>query len=610
MGYKQLFFVLALLILLAAIVPIKADDTPPQSYITTVAWSPDGSKIAYSQNDGVVKVQNLVGQEMIHEFQGTSSTPINTLTFIDQGNSVIAGATDGVIRKWDINTDELLYTSQPSPFLITGLDLNPVHPNILAVIYYQGQLSLVDTDTGNVTLVLDAGGMGEDFDVDWNADGTQLATASGGTIALWDGSTGKRLSSILDLTGEQVDVDWNSHDINTIVAVTNVGTMKTWDTATGKVIKTFALNTTDGFPAVEFSPDGSKIVTTSYGGKLTIWDSETGDMLTIIENKGFLLTAAWSPDGTKIAYGGEAGELHIVDVSPELSSVPDITAVAWSPDGTRIVEGSTDGFLRVWDTSGEALLDLKGVTGTTRSVDWSPDSTKIVSGGDDKFVRVWDANTGDVLATMEGHEDVIESVDWSPDGTKIASTSFSDANTLRLWNGTNHTPIASFDAGLLFGAQWNPDSSKLVLAGQNGYVIVTDATTLATSSGSLSGGGILSVSWSSDGSKIASGNYTSQIEIWNSTATTKLATFNGHTDRVDAVAFSSNGQRLASTSNDGTLQIWDIATGQAIASFPKSIALTASIAWSPDGTKIAYGDSNSTIKILDVPEAEATPESP
>jgi len=62
---------------------------------------------------------------------------------------------------------------------------------------------------------------------------------------------------------------------------------------------------------------------------------------------------AWSPDGTRIASGGDDGTVQMWDASTGkrlLTYRSGAICVAWSPDGTRIVSGGIDGTLKVWQT--------------------------------------------------------------------------------------------------------------------------------------------------------------------------------------------------------------------------------------------------------------------
>ncbi|KAK3364026.1 HET-R [Lasiosphaeria hispida] len=110
---------------------------------------------------------------------------------------------------------------------------------------------------------------------------------------------------------------------------------------------------------------------------------------------------------------------------------------------------------------------------------------------------------------------------------------------------------------------------------------------------------VVSVAFSPDGQRLTSGSADKTIKIWDPTSGQCLETLQGHHSWVSSVAFSPDGQRLASGSFDKTIKIWDPTSRQCLETLQGHHGLVQSIAFSPDGQRLASGLSDKTIKIWD-----------
>ena len=60
---------------------------------------------------------------------------------------------------------------------------------------------------------------------------------------------------------------------------------------------------------------------------------------------------------------------------------------------------------------------------------------------------------------------------------------------------------------------------------------------------------------------------------------------------VRSVSWSPDGTRLATGSEDGTAKVWDAAGGRELLTLKGHTGQVHSVSWSPDGTRLATGES-------------------
>ena len=120
--------------------------------------------------------------------------------------------------------------------------------------------------------------------------------------------------------------------------------------------------------------------------------------------------------------------------------------------------------------------------------------------------------------------------------------------------------------------------------------------------------GVAAVSFSPDGSLLASGSSDGTILLWDMRSRERVATFGvaileRHTDGVAAVSFSPDGSLLASGLGDRTVLLWDVATREQVATLGHRLWVNA-VSFSPDGTLLASGLWHRTVLLWDVATRE------
>jgi dipeptidyl aminopeptidase/acylaminoacyl peptidase len=190
--------------------------------------------------------------------------------------------------------------------------------------------------------------------------------------------------------------------------------------------------------------------------------------------------AAWSPDGTKIAFDtnrspapGNEQRIWVMDAdgsNPIMLTTFNSGRPSWSPDGTKIaffgvIVGDAEIF--VMDADGSNQTRLTFSAGDDAHPSWSPDGSKIAffSRRDENaeiYVMDADGSNQTRLTTTIGATEWYP--DWSPDGAKIAFMSSRDGDfEIYVMNadGSNQTRL-TFNASDDWNPAWSPDGTKIL----------------------------------------------------------------------------------------------------------------------------------------------------
>ena len=108
-----------------------------------------------------------------------------------------------------------------------------------------------------------------------------------------------------------------------------------------------------------------------------------------------------------------------------------------------------------------------------------------------------------------------------------------------------------------------------------------------------------SVSWSSDGKRLATGSWDGTAKVWDLAGGRELHTLKGHTSRVGSVSWSPDGQRLATASDDATAKVWDAAGGRELLTLKGHTSPVGFVSWSSDGQRLATASYDGTVNLWD-----------
>ncbi|MCL2642605.1 MAG: NACHT domain-containing protein, partial [Candidatus Bathyarchaeota archaeon] len=112
-------------------------------------------------------------------------------------------------------------------------------------------------------------------------------------------------------------------------------------------------------------------------------------------------------------------------------------------------------------------------------------------------------------------------------------------------------------------------------------------------------GGIKSVTFSADESRILTASYDGTVREWDRETGKCLRIFKGHTNGVESAVYSLDGTRILTASWDKTVREWDRETGQILHTFVDHNSAVSSAVYSVDGKRILSASEDNTVREWD-----------
>lgn len=343
--------------------------------------------------------------------------------------------------------------------------------------------------------------------------------------------------------------------------------------------------------SASWSPDGTRMLTTSRDRTAIIWHSDPKKLpITLKKHLDSVFGGAWSPDGTQVLTVSRDRSAVLWDergtpLATLIGHTEGLSGGAFGPDGHSVVTCGLDQTARLWSSGGRQLAVLKGHTAEVVGCSFSPDGKQVLTQSLDGTVRLW-APRERAVQTLRGHDLSIKAGAWSPDGAKLVTASMD--RTAQVWSrdGSLLATLRGHD-GAVVSAAWGPDG-QIVTAGWDSTARVWDASgrlvaTLMHTLKAAQNDFLSSASWSPDGRRILTTTWGRKVWLWDPREPRRpVAQLNGHRGQVDGGSFSPDGSRILTTARDDTARLWT-AEGEPIAVLRGHTDGVSAGAWSPDG---------------------------
>ncbi len=88
------------------VLPISSAIAPSPAGIVSVAWSPDGNRIAGAGTNGFLRVWDAASNQILLDVKGMTHY-FHSVTWNPDSAQIAVAAEDGIIRIWNVATGEM-----------------------------------------------------------------------------------------------------------------------------------------------------------------------------------------------------------------------------------------------------------------------------------------------------------------------------------------------------------------------------------------------------------------------------------------------------------------------------------------------------------------------
>jgi WD40 repeat protein len=307
-----------------------------------------------------------------------------------------------------------------------------------------------------------------------------------------------------------------------------------------------------------------------------------------------------------------------LDVDPELSILLAREAVKEAGASGAALPTAVGALHRAIAAS-RVVLTIR--TPATAAIAVSPDGSHLVTAGSTSSAQtvdqqtgsrlgahtavVWDATTGKRLLTLRSEGASIDDVAYSRNGSSIATGGSDGAATV--WNARSGRRLfvlrGSDGAGGFLSVSFSPDGTLLATADRLDRIRIWNLRTHRMTRTISSSAPLCGIAWSPSGALIGAGqcgsyNFSPNLEtrVW-SARTGRLVFHTRGLPTTSELQWAPDGRSFITPTLSGTAQIWDVTDGRLTATLVGHTGQVDAVAYSSKSNLVATGGTDGTARV-------------
>lgn len=334
--------------------------------VDSARFSPDGRYILTSSVDRTARLWDIYAENeprvLSLPLRTLHSTTMLFIDFAQDNQQIIMGMANGDVLYWHSQTGQILTLTEskldPHAFL-NDMTLS-ADATLAATASGDGMIRLWDWQTRQEIYTF-TGHTGPIWDIQFAPDGGSLLTGGDDqTARLWDVQTGRERLAFVGHSGAVNGVAF-APDGRTALTGSQDGTARLWEVATGVEVRQF-VGHGGSIRGVAFAPNGRQILTSSDDATVRLWDIQTGqEIRQFVGHTDSVWPVAFSPDGQQVLTGSDDQTARLWDIDTGLTirqfvgHEVSVRSLAFAADGKQIITADfTDAYL--WRTDLDTII--------------------------------------------------------------------------------------------------------------------------------------------------------------------------------------------------------------------------------------------------------------